>query len=80
MRKKSLLGAAFVLSALALIGCGASIQEQPESTSPQQKETAALHDGDKAPAFTLREASGRTVSLGEFRHRSVLLYFSMGPG
>jgi len=34
--------------------------------------------GDPAPAFSLPSAQGGTVSLGEFRRKAVLLYFSMG--
>jgi cytochrome oxidase Cu insertion factor (SCO1/SenC/PrrC family) len=37
--------------------------------------------GDPAPGFTLPSASGQQVALAEFTgHKSVLLYFSMGPG
>jgi len=36
--------------------------------------------GDEAPAFTLPEATGGSLSLSELRGRSVLLYFSMAPG
>jgi cytochrome oxidase Cu insertion factor (SCO1/SenC/PrrC family) len=36
--------------------------------------------GDQAPVFTLPTADGGEVSLSDYRGRSVLLYFSMGPG
>ena len=34
-----------------------------------------LNRGDKAPAITLREQSGRTVKLSDFKGRKVLVYF-----
>ena len=34
-----------------------------------------LEVGEKAPDFTLRDASGRAVSLGDFAGRDVILYF-----
>jgi peroxiredoxin Q/BCP len=34
-----------------------------------------LKPGDKAPDFTLRDATGREVSLGDFAGRQVILYF-----
>jgi peroxiredoxin Q/BCP len=34
-----------------------------------------LEPGDKAPGFTLTDASGRKVSLEEFAGRDVILYF-----
>ena len=36
--------------------------------------------GDQAPVFTLPTADGGEASLSDYRGRSVLLYFSMGPG
>jgi thioredoxin-dependent peroxiredoxin len=34
-----------------------------------------LKPGDKAPDFTLRDATGRAVSLGDFAGKQVILYF-----
>jgi len=34
-----------------------------------------LKPGDKAPDFTLRDATGQEVSLGDFAGRQVILYF-----
>jgi thioredoxin-dependent peroxiredoxin len=34
-----------------------------------------VNAGDKAPAFTAMDDSGRTVSLEDFRGRNVVLYF-----
>ena len=34
-----------------------------------------LEPGDKAPAFSLTDAAGRTVSLGDFAGKDVVLYF-----
>lgn len=36
--------------------------------------------GDEAPAFSLTSSDGGRVSLSRYSGRSVLLYFSMGPG
>jgi peroxiredoxin Q/BCP len=36
---------------------------------------AALKVGDKAPDFTLFDATGKEVSLSDFKGRSVLIYF-----
>ena len=36
--------------------------------------------GELAPAFTLPTADGGEATLSDYRGRSVLLYFSMGPG
>ena len=35
----------------------------------------AIEEGKKAPAFTLQDASGAKVSLGDFAGRNVILYF-----
>jgi peroxiredoxin Q/BCP len=42
-----------------------------------------LSPGDRAPAFTLQDADGNTVSLDDFRGRKVIVYFypaAMTPG
>jgi hypothetical protein len=40
-----------------------------------------LREGDQAPEFSLPDAQGPAVSLGDYRgKKDVLLYFSMGPG
>lgn len=36
---------------------------------------AELSNGDKAPAFSLRDQNGNTVSLSDFKGRKLLLYF-----
>ena len=38
-------------------------------------ETKRLEVGDSAPGFTLPSASGKTVSLSDFRGREVVLFF-----
>ena len=45
--------------------------------------SARLQPGDQAPAFTLPDDEGRTVSLGDFAGRKVIVYFypaAMTPG
>ncbi len=37
--------------------------------------TAALKVGDKAPDFTLQDATGKDVSLKDFKGQSVVIYF-----
>jgi len=34
-----------------------------------------MEEGQKAPAFSLRDAEGKTVSLSDFAGRDVLLWF-----
>lgn len=46
-------------------------------------ETARLEVGDKAPAFSLPDADGKTVKLSDFKGRKVIVYFypaAMTPG
>lgn len=38
-------------------------------------ESARLEVGDKAPAFSLPDADGRTVKLSDFKGRKVIVYF-----
>jgi len=46
-------------------------------------DTARLEVGDKAPAFSLSDAEGKTVKLSDFKGRKVIVYFypaAMTPG
>jgi len=46
-------------------------------------DTARLAVGDKAPAFSLPDAEGKTVKLSDFKGRKVIVYFypaAMTPG
>jgi len=36
---------------------------------------ATLKDGDKAPDFTAKDQNGKTVSLSDFKGKTVILYF-----
>ena len=38
-------------------------------------ESARLEVGDKAPAFSLPDADGKTVKLSDFKGRKVIVYF-----
>ena len=68
--------AAFALFVLVAAACNA----RPESDRSKSV-SAVVRVGDEGPAFTLPSAQGGTVSLSDYRGRkSVLLYFSMGPG
>jgi hypothetical protein len=47
----------------------------------QREGPSRITEGAKAPEFTLPSARGDRVSLADYQgERSVLLYFSMGPG
>jgi cytochrome oxidase Cu insertion factor (SCO1/SenC/PrrC family) len=48
--------------------------------TPSGQGTTPITLGERAPAFSLRSASGETVSLSDYAGKPVLLYFSMGPG
>jgi hypothetical protein len=64
----------FLLVALFLLAssCGGSGDANGET---------ALAEGDRAPSFTLRSASGGNVKLSDsIEKKPALLYFSMGPG
>src|SRR6476469_8576986 len=37
--------------------------------------TMALEEGDKAPAFSLSDAEGKTVKLSDFKGKHVVLFF-----
>ena len=36
---------------------------------------ATLKEGDKAPDFTAKDQNGKTISLGDFKGKTVILYF-----
>jgi peroxiredoxin Q/BCP len=42
--------------------------------------SSRLQIGDEAPEFTLQDASGNPVSLGDYRGRKVLVYFYPAAG
>jgi peroxiredoxin Q/BCP len=42
---------------------------------PLQADAMAIQEGKPAPAFTLRDASGKAVSLADFAGKNVILYF-----
>jgi hypothetical protein len=68
------IAVAFVMSTLALLASCAPTDEPGADGS-------FLAEGDRAPDFTLPSAAGDDVSLDDFANqKSVLLYFSMGPG
>lgn len=51
-----------------------------KATAP---ETAGLKVGSKAPAFSLKNADGKTVKLSDFKGKKVVIYFypkDMTPG
>jgi peroxiredoxin Q/BCP len=37
--------------------------------------TTELKVGDKAPAFSLKDADGKTIKLADFKGQKVVLYF-----
>jgi peroxiredoxin Q/BCP len=51
--------------------------------APRDAATTRLSPGDPAPDFTLPDADGKPVSLGDYRGRKVVVYFypaAMTPG
>ncbi len=42
---------------------------------PEPSAKSALKIGDKAPAFSLKNAEGKTVKLSDYKGRKVVLYF-----
>lgn len=64
-----MLSAVFLV--LSMVACEGQDQGRGEE---------GLNLGEQAPPFRLPSAGGEPVSLAEFRGKSVLLYFSMGPG
>jgi cytochrome oxidase Cu insertion factor (SCO1/SenC/PrrC family) len=72
MRHRMLVASALTLG---LVAAACSRQEIPPSSGQ-----GPIAVGRTAPAFSLKSASGGTVSLSDFAGKPVLLYFSMGPG
>jgi cytochrome oxidase Cu insertion factor (SCO1/SenC/PrrC family) len=71
------LAALMLLSALLAAACtSAPGSSNGTGAGPEVGVTV----GDQAPVFTLPTADGGEASLSDYRGRSVLLYFSMGPG
>jgi cytochrome oxidase Cu insertion factor (SCO1/SenC/PrrC family) len=60
---------------LGLVAAACSQQQTPPISG--QRPIAV---GQTAPTFSLKSASGVTVSLSDYTGKPVLLYFSMGPG
>ncbi len=52
----------------------------PGGNEKAKSNESTLAEGQPAPAFSLPDATGETVSLNEFSGQPVLLYFSMGYG
>jgi thioredoxin-dependent peroxiredoxin len=50
-------------------------QKKPKKTTESSNSTISLQPGDKAPVFSLRDDSGKTVSLSDFKGKKVVLYF-----
>ena len=64
-----------LLAGLVLLAVGCS------TTSPSPGARSALEVGDEAPALALPSTDGGNVDIDDYRgEKSVLLYFSMGPG
>jgi cytochrome oxidase Cu insertion factor (SCO1/SenC/PrrC family) len=72
MRTRVLIAAAIAFA----IAAAACTRQEP----PANSQGGPIAVGDTAPAFTLKSATGGTISLSDYAHKAVLLYFSMGPG
>lgn len=88
-RRRALTGAAIAAAAVAVIG-GLFVAYDGR-TSPGSSSTGNVTPrsdyqvgepgpGDKAPDFTLTSGTGGTVSLSDYRGKTVLLYFQEGVG
>lgn len=51
------------------------IKAATASIKPTASAAPSLAVGDKAPAFSLKDDSGKTVSLSDFKGKKVVLYF-----
>lgn len=71
------LAALVSLAALLTAACTSAPKSSDEPSAAPEEGVAV---GDPAPGFTLPTPDGEGVSLSDYRGRSVLLYFSMGPG
>jgi len=49
--------------------------KKPSTPSENTGNSGGLRPGDTAPRFTLPDGTGKAVSLGDFRGKSVVLYF-----
>lgn len=69
-RRRSLLVTVSVLAVVAGVVAAMMLSSRPTSSSTRRA----------APAFVLKDTSGATVRLADYRGRDVLLYFSEGAG
>jgi hypothetical protein len=64
----------FLLGVLLLLASSCGRRGDSNSEIP-------LAEGDRAPSFSLRSASGGSIKLSDYiEKKPALLYFSMGPG
>lgn len=68
----------WIATTVGLVVLAAACTRDAATPRPEQEGPVAV--GDAAPAFTLESASGGPVALSDYAGKSVLLYFSMGPG
>lgn len=74
--RNSLLYCAAGLLAIGLTGCSSkSTQTADETKASPENTVKTLAEGDAAPAFYLKDASGASVKLADFKGRVVLLNF-----
>jgi len=55
--------------------CRFTLGDRTNDEGTDVTETARLVAGDKAPAFSLPDADGKTVKLSDYRGRKVIVYF-----
>ena len=78
VRSRFLLGLSAVVLLVIIVASTLLWLRSPGDDDDSNASTLA--EGQAAPAFSLPDASGATVSLDEFTGKPVLLYFSMGYG
>ena len=69
-----------ILGAAAVVLAGAFVMFTVYLTKQIPSSESALHLGERAPAFTLRNADGKPVTLSDLmsKHRAVVLIFYRG--
>ena len=68
------------ISLAVALAAGCTASPRPAEPSSPAAVVPVVQPGQQAPDFTLPQANGAPVTLADLRGRSVLLYFSMGPG
>jgi len=74
MKKSALLLMGFILLSIAGIGCNGGQKDSPkqQKTQTQQKDTSVQN---LAPDFSIKDITGKTITLSDYRGKVVILDF-----